>query len=253
MAVSDAGSAVIRWNWSRWRPMRVGDDGLDHVSVAADQVDGLRPEPLVPLPDGRHGAVLHRRPWTPRRGTSPRSDGPARPARAAPWRAPADRRPGPVAVADTPRTARRSAPSIAAPAGDGLGRLLAALQRAGDDGVEPQRRQPPGQRLGLGLARLAEMDIRASSPARTGPVRAVRPWRARSRVVTRASLAGAATPLAFKRPGGNLAGSWSSAMSGRSGLSVSRLGLGTMTWGRDTERRGGRGAAPHVRRGRAAP
>jgi magnesium transporter len=148
----------------------VGQDGLDDVAVTHRDVDRIVAEFSIPVPDGGHGSVLHRRHcltlWT-------REDrGAGVCLHDTPHRLLGElleRATGPVSVLAL-ADARIDVLSqfLRLVGGDDIGGLPGALQGRGDDGGKWQRREPLGNGLGLRLPKIVEEDT--WSPAGQNPV-----------------------------------------------------------------------------------
>ena len=137
----------------------IGDDGLDDISVRADEIGSVLAEPGIPVPDRGHRPVLHVRHGLPVRA------GERHRARVGLHHAPElllrqllQRLAGPVPVAALPHPVLGDDLLAVPGRRDRRRGLLAAFQRAADDGVERERGQPGRQRGRLGLAAVIERD-----------------------------------------------------------------------------------------------
>ena len=137
----------------------IGDDGLDDISVRADEIGSVLTEPGIPVPDRSHRPVLHVR-----HGLAVRARERHR-ARVGLDHAPKllahqllQRLAGPVPVAALPHPVLGEDLLAVPGRRDRRRGLLAAIQRAADDGVERQRGQPGRQGRCLGLTAIVERD-----------------------------------------------------------------------------------------------
>ena len=135
----------------------IGDNGLDDISVRADEIGSVLSEPGIPVPDRGHRPVLHVR-----HGLSVRP-GERHRARVGLDHAPEllarqlfQRLAGPVPVAALPDPVLGDDLLAVPGRRDRRRGLLAAFQRAADDGVERKRGQPGREGHRLGLAAIVE-------------------------------------------------------------------------------------------------
>ena len=140
------------------------DDGLDDISVRADEIGSVLAEPGIPFPDRGHRPVLHVR-----HGLAVRA-GERNRARVGLHHAPErllrqllQRLAGPVPVAALPHPVVGEDLLAIPGRRDRRRGLLAAFQRAADDGVERERGQPGRQGGRLSLAPVIERDARRPS------------------------------------------------------------------------------------------
>ena len=165
---------------------RVGEDGLDDVAVGHDGAHGVRRRA------GRSSRGRRRPPGPacrastrrPPRGRSSPTGATAPPSTAGPWPASSARRRSSRRSGTSPSRSSTCRSTGRVPVEHQLGRLQAALQRAGDDRGERYGGEPAGQRRDLGPAGVVEADALGPAGQDTGAFAVVRPWRTSRTVVT---------------------------------------------------------------------